>query len=103
MPSLSVAFLNEAVRLLNRETHLNTLTACASLQLLCIGSVTLGANDDALGYLRQGVKIGKGMGLFNARSESQSANTWLDDDEDWRRATSYTAWGVFNWVVYVFL
>lgn len=99
MPSASVAFLNEATEILRQETHPDTLTTTAALQLLCIGSATLGLNDDSLVYLKEGVKIGKRMGLFGTRPEAESANTWSAQSQDWRRAASYTAWGVFNWVV----
>jgi hypothetical protein len=103
MPSLSLAFLNEAIRVLGLETNLNTLTACAAFQLLSISTICLGLNDDSLKYLRISVNIGKRMGLFSAHSQSESAEIWLADHQDWRRAASYTAWGVFNWVVYVCL
>jgi hypothetical protein len=98
MPSLGVAFFNEANRVLDQEIHLNTLTACASLQLLCFSALSFGLHSDSLKYLRKGVKIGKAMGLFDVQFE-QSANTWIANDQDWKRAASYTAWGVFNWVV----
>jgi hypothetical protein len=103
MPSLSVAFFNEATKILDdRNTPLNTLTACAALQFMCLSATGLGLDQDALNYLRQSVKIGKAMGLFGVCSEAESATAWLGDQEDWRRAASYTAWGVFNWVVYVY-
>jgi hypothetical protein len=103
MPRLSVAFFNEANRVLNRQTHLNTLTTCASLQLLCLDATSFGLNDESLSYIRKGVKIGTMMGLFDVHLESQSANAWLADDQDWKRAASYTAWGAFNWTVYVLM
>lgn len=102
MPSLSVAFLNEANRVLSRETHLNTLTTCAALQMLSLSAICLGLHADSSRYFKESVKIGKRMGLFGVHSEAESANVWLADDDDWRRAASYTAWGVFNWIVYVF-
>jgi hypothetical protein len=101
MPSLSVAFFNEAIGVLSQETHLNTLTTCAALQILSMSSGSWGLPVEALKYLRESVNIGKRMGLFGIHSEAESANTWLADNQDWRRAASYTAWGVFNWVLYV--
>lgn len=104
MSTLSVAFFNEANRLLNQEnqeTQLNTLTSVAALQLLCLSSCMLGFYDDASTYMKHSVQIGTRMGLFGVHSTSESANAWLADHKDWSRAASYTAWGVFNWVVYV--
>jgi hypothetical protein len=101
--NLSVAFFHEATKILDdRKTPLNTLTACSALQLLCLSATGFGLDNDALTYFKQSVKIGKAMGLFGVYSEAESANTWLVDQEDWRRAASYTAWGVFNFVTYVF-
>jgi hypothetical protein len=101
MPNLCVAFFNEANKLLDEETQPHTLTTVAALQLLCLSCCMLGFWDDASTYVRRGVQIGTRMGLFGVQSTCESANAWLADHEDWSRAASYTAWGVYTWVVYV--
>jgi hypothetical protein len=55
-----------------------------------------GEDDLSRRFLKDGVAIGKRMGLFGVQSEQASAQTWLDGHTDWRIAASYTAWGVFN-------
>lgn len=61
-------------------------------------AVTYGKDDMSLQFLQDGAKLGRLMGLFDVRSEAESARTWLADHERWTRAASYTAWGVFNWI-----
>ena len=98
---MSQAFFDEAERLIPEGAELNTLTAVAALQLLCIAA--LGFGQDRLGheFLRKSVRIGTSMGLFGVETELESAATWLDSMEHWNRAASYTAWGVYNWVSFV--
>lgn len=99
--ALSIAFFNESQKIYEQETQLNTLTAAAALQLLSMTATTYGKEETALKFLREGVNLGKRMGLFDVRLERESALLWLDDHEDWKRAASYTAWGIFNWVAFV--
>lgn len=96
-----MAFFSEAEALLAQKTPLNTLTAVSAFQLLSMVAVTHGRDDIALEYLREGVRLGRLMGLFGVQSNAASANAWADGHHDWNIATSYTAWGVFNWVWYV--
>ena len=64
-------------------------------------AVTHGRDEVAAEYLRQGVSIGQRMGLFDAGSRGASAAWWLEGHDDWTKAASYTAWGVFNWAALV--
>lgn len=95
---LGQAFFNHAQQLIADGAELSTLTAVAALQLLCIAAMGYGRDRLALGFLRQSVRTGIRMGLFGVSSELGSASMWLGDLEDWSRAASYTAWGVYNWV-----
>lgn len=60
--------------------------------------VTYGRDDKALKFLQEGVQMGKQMGLFSVASEGVSPISWLNNHPKWRKAASYTAWGVYNWV-----
>lgn len=103
MLALSIDFFTEAEQILAQKTPLNTLTAVSAFQLLSMVAVTHGRDDIAPRYLREGVRLGKLMGLFGVESSAASANSWVDGHHDWNVAASYTAWGVFNWLSYVLL
>lgn len=57
-------------------------------------------HEQSAKYLNEGIEMGKSMGLFGVRKDA-SAQLWLNDDVDWIRAASHTAWGVFNWTTSV--
>jgi len=92
------AFFDEAQRLIPDGAELSTLTSVVALQFLCIAALGYGQDLLGLQFLRQSTQMGVDMGLFGVSSELESATVWLDDDEEWIRAASYTAWGVYNWV-----
>lgn len=46
--------------------------------------------------------MGKNLGLFGV-SDAGSAKQWLQNHHDWIRAASHTAWGVFNFITFVYL
>lgn len=56
--------------------------------------VTQGRDDIALWYAQEGVRQGKALGLFDVYTTSDA----IPEDEDWKTASSYVAWGVFNWI-----
>ncbi|KAH8125656.1 hypothetical protein LI328DRAFT_151772 [Trichoderma asperelloides] len=95
---LSLAFFAQAQSLIAEGPELVTLTTVSALQFLCIAAMGYGKDRLALQFLRQSVKIGTSMGLFGVVAEQKTASAWLGDHEDWIRAASYTAWGIFNWV-----
>ncbi|KAK5999162.1 Notoamide biosynthesis transcriptional activator notL'-like protein [Cladobotryum mycophilum] len=96
--ALGAAFFLEAKIILETEKRLHTLTAVSAFQIMSMTAVTYGRDDLAAQYLKAGIRLGRLMGLFGVRSESQSAQTWLQGYPDWKRAAAYTAWGVFNWI-----
>ncbi|GKT47621.1 uncharacterized protein ColSpa_07802 [Colletotrichum spaethianum] len=61
-------------------------------------AVTYGKDDMSLQFLQESARLGRLMGLFDAASQSESAEMWLGNHEDWAKTASYTAWGVYNWV-----
>ncbi|TEA10011.1 Nitrogen assimilation transcription factor nirA [Colletotrichum sidae] len=75
----------------------STLTTIAALQLLSICAAAFGRDELSLRLMREGTRLGRAMGLFDANNAQESAQSWLTGFEDWMRAASYTAWGVFNW------
>nr|XP_036587345.1 C6 transcription factor [Colletotrichum truncatum]KAF6798287.1 C6 transcription factor [Colletotrichum truncatum] len=76
----------------------NTLTTMAALQLLNMTASAYNKHDLSFQLTQESLTLGRLMGLFNVRTEEESARSWLEDHNDWIRAASYTSWGVFNWV-----
>jgi hypothetical protein len=98
----SVAFFNEAMALLDQESSQNTITAMAALQLLSMAAATYGKDELGVRLLREGVGTGKRLGLFRTKGQPEIniTETYRGDDS-WKKAATYTTWGVFNWVSYV--
>jgi len=57
----------------------------------------LGVDAQSMEFLRDGLAMGKMMGLFGV-PPGGSASGWLDHHADWIKAASQTAWGVFSCV-----
>ncbi|KAI9166379.1 hypothetical protein HJFPF1_02479 [Paramyrothecium foliicola] len=97
--SWSTAFFIEAEERWARHQAREALTLCSvsALQFLSMTAATHGRDDTAFEYLENGLNVAKAMGLINVPAGNQTAETWLGDYKDWKRAASYTAWGVFNW------
>ncbi|KAL1867156.1 hypothetical protein VTK73DRAFT_4318 [Phialemonium thermophilum] len=96
---LSRTFFEVAKQQWEDERHTNQLTVAASAQFLSLTAASYGNDEEATGYLNDGISIGQRMGLFGVKSEADSATMWLDNHTDWIHAASQTAWGVFGWVV----
>ncbi|KAF9875312.1 hypothetical protein CkaCkLH20_07132 [Colletotrichum karsti] len=88
----------QADRELARGSPSNTLTTVVALLLIGVSNVLDGKDKEGLQFQRECVKVGKLMGLFGVKTSESSAMSWLTGYDDWTRAASYTAWGVFNWV-----
>ena len=84
-----------------QENGVTLLTTVAATQFLSLSASCHGRDAQALLYMREGIAMGKAMGLFGVHGD-MSATQWLGDHIDWTRAASQTAWGVFNLVRYEF-
>jgi hypothetical protein len=98
---LGLLFYGEASRHWQTEKATNTLTATAAAQFLSLVATCYGKDEEAVEYVKAGIEMGERMGLFGVHLEAASASKWLDDHQDWVRAASHTAWGIFCWVTYV--
>ncbi|KZL70449.1 C6 transcription factor, partial [Colletotrichum tofieldiae] len=94
----SVALFAQAQQHFSEQPHQNSLTTIAALQILSMCAVTYGKDDMSLRFLQESVRLGRLMGLFDVASQTESAEMWLGNHEDWAKTASYTAWGVYNWV-----
>lgn len=101
--SWSIVLFKEAGSLLTCESRSNTLTTAAALQLLCMTAITYGRDDLSARYFHEGISIGTQLGLFNTSTDYTMTEVWLEADDEWKKAASYTAWGVFNWASFVLL
>jgi hypothetical protein len=63
-----------------------------------MAAVCYGRDDLSAKFYADSVRLGQGMGLFGVSPESDLAERWrVEPDAKWKKAGSYTAWGVFNW------
>ena len=99
---ISLDFWDRAEQLLTQEEDIPLLTTVAATQFMSMAALCDGRDRQGLAYMKKGITMGKNMGLFGV-PESGSAQQWLDHHENWIRAASRTAWGVFNWVTYAML
>ncbi|EFQ32816.1 hypothetical protein CGRA01v4_07741 [Colletotrichum graminicola] len=94
----SVAFFTQAQQHFLEQPQANSLTTIAALQILGMCAATYGKDDMSLQLLQESARLCRLMGLFDVTRQSESAEMWLGNHEDWARTASYTAWGVYNWV-----
>lgn len=99
---LADPFRTEAERLWRTERGEDTILNMATALLLSFSYIGQGRDHAALKYLAEASSMGVRMGLFGV--ESPAAQPDLESlTPDAHRAYSYTAWGVFNWIVYTTL
>jgi hypothetical protein len=92
---MSDSFFEEGKVLWEYEQTSDSLPTAAAAQLLSLSSIYNG-HDGGLPYLRVGIEMAQRMGLFGI-GESTAASAGHEGRPDhWVRATSHTAWGVFN-------
>ncbi|TPX12588.1 uncharacterized protein E0L32_000765 [Thyridium curvatum] len=91
---LSVQFFEEAKHRWTREQCQDSIAAVSAGILLTL-TCNHHANDrDGLLYLDASAEMGLRLGLFNA---SHVAISEQNDDEEYRSAACYAAWGIFGW------
>lgn len=95
---LAQLFCTEAERLWTQEGKGNTLLNAASAQLLSLAYLGHGKDHYVLKYLSAALRIGTRLSLFGV-DPTKIAPGLRDMSTESRRASSYTAWGVFNWAV----
>ncbi|KAI3399117.1 hypothetical protein diail_7696 [Diaporthe ilicicola] len=96
---LSYAFFKEAQLLHEEESNNNpqyqfVIPNIAATQLLSLAAAFHGRNELARRYLLEGIHLAHQNGLL-AVGKKQSARNWLDDNVDFLKAASHTAWGTF--------
>lgn len=102
---LALKFCKEAESLW--ETAQNegndSINHIAAAELLSLGYLGHGRDHSVLKYSTEAARMGARMGLFGVIDQSQSAHK--DDTSDtveMQRPRSYAAWGVFNWLTFVY-
>jgi hypothetical protein len=94
------AFRTEAERLWHIDKMAPSVLTMASAQFLGFGHLVQGRDRSFLAYLSEATRIGTQLGLFGKTSEvNQSPANKIAPGEV--RATAYSAWGTFNWIMYV--
>lgn len=94
------AFRAEAERLWHMERMAPSVLTMAAAQFLGFGYLVQGRDHIVLAYLSEATRTGTQLGLFGKIPEvSQSPASKLAARGV--RATAYSAWGTFNWIMYV--
>jgi hypothetical protein len=89
-------FAAEAERLWAIEGRSHRLTDIIAAQYMGLSYQARGIDHAVLRYLSEAVQIGTSMGLFGVeQTTAQSRMCSLSPAQ--ARATSYSAWGIFNW------
>ncbi|KAH8197917.1 hypothetical protein TruAng_007920 [Truncatella angustata] len=70
----------------------------AGAQLLSLASMANGKDYRMLDYTKVAIQMGTRLGLFGLE-ENSTRNLNQDMSESLRSASSFTAWGIFNWTV----
>ncbi|EJP61518.1 C6 transcription factor [Beauveria bassiana ARSEF 2860] len=92
------AFRTEAERLWHIDKMAPSVLTMASAQFLGFGYLVQGRDRFFLVYFSEATRIGTQLGLFGKTSEvNQSPANNLAPRE--ARATAYSAWGTFNWIM----
>ncbi|KAF6839674.1 N-terminal fungal transcription regulatory domain-containing protein (zinc finger protein) [Colletotrichum musicola] len=95
---LAQLFCTEAKRLWTQEGKGNTLLDAASAQLLSLAYLGHRKDHYVLKYLSAALRIGTRLSLFGV-DPTKIAPDLRNMSTESRRASSYTAWGVFNWAI----
>ncbi|KAK8102802.1 hypothetical protein PG984_015948 [Apiospora sp. TS-2023a] len=91
-------FCAEAERLWSEVKHTDTLLNMAGAQLLSLAFMGHGKDHACLKYLAEAVDMGKRLRLFGRLDAiGEEAQRKMSADE--QSATSFAAWGIFNWSV----
>ncbi|KAK8070947.1 hypothetical protein PG997_011150 [Apiospora hydei] len=91
-------FCTEAERLWSEAKHTDTLLNMAGAQLLSLASMGHGKDHACLKYLTEAVNMGVRLKLFG-RTDAIGEDTQRKMSVDDQSATSFAAWGIFNWSV----
>jgi hypothetical protein len=99
--SMSDIFFTEADSLWQLEKACDSLPTLAAAQLLGLVSIYNG-HDGGAPYIGLGIQMAQRMGLFGLPDlDGTTSVSHEEEPEHWARAKSHTAWGVFNWTMYV--
>lgn len=99
--TLIAAFCKEAQQHWEEEKNKPSPLTMAAAQFLSFGHLFQGQNDSAKAYLHDASQMGVQLGLFSAGSDMSKIETEVANSED-GDAVQVSAWGVFNWVTYVY-
>ncbi|KAK7917103.1 hypothetical protein PG985_010711 [Apiospora marii] len=91
-------FCAEAERLWSEVKHTDTLLNMAGAQLLSLAFMGHGKDHACLKYLAEAVDMGVRLRLFG-RVDAIGEETQREMSVDDQSATSFAAWGIFNWSV----
>ncbi|KAH6649087.1 hypothetical protein BKA67DRAFT_576722 [Truncatella angustata] len=91
-------FCAKAERLWTVEKNCDSLLNMAGAQLLSLASMANGKDYRMLDYTKVAIQMGTRLGLFGLE-ENSTRNLNQDMSESLRSASSFTAWGIFNWTV----
>lgn len=96
--ALANQFCKEAESVWEKERGKDTLLNMAGLLFLSLSFLGQGKDHAVLAFLAEATDIGIRLGLFG--TETESIEMRLEEmTPEARSATSYTAWGVFNYIV----
>lgn len=96
--SLVQPFCEEAGRIWYEEAPADSLVTLVALQLLSQAYVGHGKDHYVLIFRNEACRMSQRMSLLGV--DASVASTALESmPEDERTASSYAAWGVFNWTV----
>lgn len=98
---LANAFCKEAEQLcLDEESRASdSLLNLAGLQLLSLAYLGQGKDHYVLKYMAKANRMGSRLHLFGADPSIAPGKQGPRASEDVQSATSYAAWGIFNWVM----
>ena len=99
---LATPFRIEAEKVWRTERRNDTILNMATALLLSFSYIGQGRDHAVLKYLAEASSMGIRMGLFGVESSAAQLNPEALTP-DAHRAYSYTAWGVFNWIIYTTL
>lgn len=98
MNTLVQPFCEEARRIWDEETPADNLVTLAALQLLSQAFLGHGQDHYLLIFRNEACRMSQRMSLLGV--DASTSSTALESmPEDERSASSYAAWGVFNWIV----
>jgi hypothetical protein len=90
-------FCKEAERRWAEEKSTDSFLTLAATQLLGLAYMGDGKDDYVLTYVSEANSMGTRLGLFGI--EPTVATLKTQESPELQSATSYAAWGSFNWIV----